>query len=141
MEQISSISRMIKRRISISPCEVKQLNAAPCDARQACDDRALHNIFSHLFIYFVLISMRFSISVYLKTYRKQHTLSSPRADISWEAEFMGTRRSFPTPVPFSVSLHSLLNSFSLLIILSPHLCQHNHRHRFLRSSDFLTLFP
>lgn len=67
---------MIKERISISPCEVKQLNTAPCDADEV--GKTLLITMSAL-IYFarvksffsVIQSMwDFSISVYLKSYRK-----------------------------------------------------------------------
>lgn len=121
MEQISSISRMIKGRISISQCEVKQLNTAPCDAQQgwenAVDRRARADLFcnSSGSFHYPLLRQRgiFPLCVYLKPYRKWRTLEftllspTPHAKVSWDLEFMGTRSSFSDSWIFFACLHIL----------------------------------
>lgn len=93
---------MIKWRISISPCEVKQLNTAQCVARQGWEDCVDHCACADLLCkdFFVHQHGIFHHCLFKGLQEVAYPRVHPYADISWDSEFMGTRRSFPTPVSF-----------------------------------------
>lgn len=96
---------MIKGRISISQCEAKQLNTAPCDAPQGWGDSVdrcadlFIPLLRLLFITVSFVDVGFSIMRLFKDLQEvAYPGVHPHTVVSWDLEFVGTRGSFPTLV-------------------------------------------